>query len=183
MSAFTNIETVVNHSRYLYEIGQFERALQLLVTAEKVAEHDASLLASTRSVKAIIYHMQNRLPEARDIWQENLELRIRLHGQDHFLVAHNLGNLGTAYGELGDREQCRKMFTDGHKHRLTHHPENHVDLGRYWLDYACFLVHFGDLDEAETTIDESLEFFKTDKENGLNYVECVLEDLKGGSFN
>jgi tetratricopeptide (TPR) repeat protein len=158
--------------RYLYEIGQFQRALQLLITAEKVAKSDPGLLASTLSVKAIIYHLQNRLLEARDIWQENLELRIKLNGPDHFLVAHNLGNLGVAYGELGDKEQCRKMFTDGHHHRLKNHPNNQVDLGRYWLAFACYLIHYNELDEAETTIQESLDFLRTDAgSEGLNYAE------------
>ncbi|CAH0024832.1 unnamed protein product, partial [Clonostachys rhizophaga] len=158
-------------SWYLYEAGHFERAKDLLQKAEAVCEHDRPLKASTRSIRALIYHHQNFQKEARQIWEENLALRRELHGESHFLVGQNLCNLAAAYGELGDMDKCRDIFKRGQAHRETYHPKDLSDLALHDCNFSSYLIHYGYSKEAEIIVQRSLE----------RYRQCENED--GFGFN
>ena len=80
------------------------------------------------------------------IWQDNLEIRRRVNGPDHFLVAHNLQNISCAYGELGDMPKCRSYFEEGHAHREKHNPGDLYNSARYLSYFATFLLHNGELE-------------------------------------
>ncbi|KAK3365467.1 hypothetical protein B0T24DRAFT_669728 [Lasiosphaeria ovina] len=147
-------------SWYLYETGQFERAKDLLKTAEAVCEGNRRLGASTRSIRALIYHHQNLQREAKTIWEENLALRLELDGPENFLVGQNLCNLGAAYGELGDMERCRDFFERGQAHREKYHPDDLSDLALHDVNFTSYLIHNGDLEEAEVTIQRALTRYR-----------------------
>ncbi|KAK0724553.1 hypothetical protein B0H67DRAFT_657104, partial [Lasiosphaeris hirsuta] len=159
-------------SWYLYETGQFGRAAVLLRTAEAVCEGgDAALRASTRSIRALIYHHQNKQNEAKEIWEENLRLRRQLHGEEHFLVGANLCNLGAAHGELGDMAKCRDFFKRGQAHREMYHPDDLSDLALHDCNYSSYLIHNADLADAEKVVQRALARYRQcgETEDGFGY--------------
>ncbi|KAH8742863.1 P-loop containing nucleoside triphosphate hydrolase protein [Diaporthe sp. PMI_573] len=162
-------------SWYLYETGQFERAKLLLGTAEDVCSENIALRASTRSIRALIYHHQNFQKDAMGIWEENLALRRKMHGEEHFLVGQNLCNLGAAYGELRDMENCRDYFTRGREHREKYHPGHISDLALHDCNFTSYLIHNGDLKEAEVTIQRSIARYRQcEDDEGFGYNQALF---------
>ena len=134
--------------------------MQILVTTEELCESDPQLRASARSTRALIYHHQNHQEGAKAIWEENLETRRRLQGENHFLVGNNLCNLGAAYGELGDIRLCQEYFEAGQAHREKNHPHKLSDLALFDCNYASYLIHAGKLEEAEMVVSRAISRYK-----------------------
>lgn len=130
--------------------------MKLLETAEEVSKNDACLIASTRSVRAIIAHLENRQSQAMEMWEDNLKVRRAINGPGHYLVGNNLGNLGAVYGELGNMKLCRRYFEECHEHQLKHHPHDIKNIVWYQINFTSYLIHTGALEESQTRIDRIL---------------------------
>ncbi len=97
------------------------------------------------------------LPEkARPLLEEALELRLRLYGDDHVLVAetlHNLANLERDEGRRAEAEELMRRALVIQRHAF---PNGHRDLAAGLNNLALLLRRRKQLDEAEALAREAL---------------------------
>ena len=58
-----------------------------------------------------VYNRQGNYEEALEYYQKDLDITVRLVGQDHPDVASSYSNIGVVYRKKGDRTAATEMYT------------------------------------------------------------------------
>ncbi len=162
-------------TRYLFEISQFQHALDLLPLAERICE-DRRLRASTRSIRAVIMAQNpGNVEKAVRIWHENLELRKELDGEAHWLVGNNYLNLSLGHGSLGNMELSQYYYNEVREHEKKYNPPNKLNIARFLARYSAFSIASADFETAERVINESISRLQElESEDDFNHREYVI---------
>lgn len=132
-------------------IKYYESSLTL-ARARKDAELEADALAGLGE----IYERQNKLREAKDVYQQAVDARAGALGRDHPLVASDLAKLGDVLLELGEGSAARAAFEEsltistrafGEEHRI-------VAFTTYSLGQALEML--GDLKGAASLVERAI---------------------------
>ncbi|NLT55634.1 MAG: tetratricopeptide repeat protein [Actinomycetales bacterium] len=87
-------------------------------------------------------------PDARDLHEDALAMRLRLHEGDHPEVARALVHLAVDLNELGDHQQARDLHEQALAMRRRLHSGDHADLA-HSLDNLGNVLHIlGEYDQA-----------------------------------
>ena len=149
-------------ARVYYDLGAYGDALALLEDArddlERFLGNDIDpLLASLNNDLAAVLWTQGALPAAGERFNEALEMKIRLYGEESMEVVDTLNNLATLAKARGAYEEAKKLYLRvlGILSKASPPvPEqvarNHFLLGTLFLDLRGFKA-------AETHLQEALD--------------------------
>jgi eukaryotic-like serine/threonine-protein kinase len=114
-------------------------------------------LAAALDSYSIMLTAAGRYDEAEPLLVEALEIRRRIHGNDHFDVARTLTDLGEIYSQWGQFAKAESMHREQIRVLRRLFPDGHQALANALSDLANLLAARGAISEADPLFVESVE--------------------------
>jgi tetratricopeptide (TPR) repeat protein len=150
---------------------KFAGALRI---AEKLAAPDTILgldqaeqerivdrLAKSLNNMAALYHTQGKYKMAEDLYNRCLDIKMKLHGEDHLEVALNLHNLAAVHSAKSRWAQAEPLYVRSLEIREKCLGKNHADLVPILNNYALMLHRAKRDAEAEQIENRAKEILNT----------------------
>ncbi|WP_445253324.1 tetratricopeptide repeat protein [Nodularia sp. LEGE 04288] len=117
-------------------------------------------LATSLNNLALLYESQGRYDQAEPLYLQALELRKRLLGDNHPLVASSLNNLALLYNSQGRYDQAEPLYLQALELRKRLLGDNHPDVATSLNNLASLYKSQGRYDQAEPLFLQALELNK-----------------------
>ncbi|MFP3295900.1 MAG: tetratricopeptide repeat protein, partial [Caldisphaera sp.] len=130
-----------------------------------------------------LYDFNGCYKEAEPLFKQALEIKRKIHGENHPDVALTLDNLAELYVEEGKYDEAEPLFKQALEIKRKIHGENHPDVALTLDNLAILYDGEGKYAEAEPLYKQALEIFR--KIYGENHpnVAASLNNLAGLYFN
>ncbi len=147
-----------------YELDRLQEAEPLLREALEIRrelyEPGSTNVASARVSMARLLRAQKRLGEAEALLQLALEVRQDEHGENHFHTAINHLDLAHVYLDLGSPERAEPHLDRAWQYITLHRAEDSPEVALAKGIRGAYLTQVGHLDEAESLLRESHQWFR-----------------------
>ncbi|MBC1241024.1 tetratricopeptide repeat protein [Nostoc sp. 2RC] len=134
-------------------------------------------LAASFNNLAGLYRATGRYSEAEPLYQQALELRKRLLGENHPAYATSLNNLAGIYKSTGQYNKAEILYQQALELRKNLLGENHADVVASLNNLALLYDEQGRYDEAEPLYLRSLEIAKVLLSENHPSVALILNNL------
>nr|WP_232224256.1 tetratricopeptide repeat protein [Mastigocladopsis repens] len=118
-------------------------------------------LATSLNNLALLYDSQGRYSEAEPLYQQALELRKRLLGEEHPDVAQSLNNLAYLYRSQGRYIEAEPLYQQALELRKRLLGEEHLDVAQSLNNLANLYRSQGRYIEAEPLYQQALELWRS----------------------
>jgi eukaryotic-like serine/threonine-protein kinase len=142
-----------------YQQGQISQAKDLYLRSLDILQSSRAPptdISPVLSDLATAYISNQQWPEAKQSYEQALEIDRRVLGDDHPKVAFRLQNLAIVAQNMGDLKQAEQLYRDAlQREERTYgdrHPETAITKGNYGL----LLQHEGRLAEAEPLLRDAV---------------------------
>ena len=146
--------------------------------AERLGESEVDSPEVRADLMATIGKVDRRLglyEDARPLLENALELRRRVYGDQHVLVAQSLTELGALRRDTGDYTGAEVLLEKALELRRRLLGENHPAVGESLEELALLLRERGQYDEAESLLRRVLERFESSEK--VAEVRSILAGL------
>ncbi|KAF5673917.1 kinesin light chain 3 [Fusarium heterosporum] len=155
------IELLTNASRYMQEIGDFNRAQTLAKVAVQATTSilglDSPETPSCMNILSEIYSRQGRLKDAEQLQAEALQIRKTILGPDHVDTLISMDHLATIFRKQGRLEEAEKLSVEVTKSCQANlglvHNDTLISMG----NLAVIFLLQGRFEEAEKLETEVME--------------------------
>jgi len=147
------VEMIGNLAWYLYEVSDYDGALQIIeIGYTACSDKDSLLYADLCNTAGVCYTEKNFLPKCREVLERSLRIREAILPPGHIEIAattHNIGNLETA---TGDYDKAMEYFDRAVKIRLA---QGETAANQLALLYLCI----GRVHTQREDFDKALKMF------------------------
>ena len=154
-----------------------ERATTML--RESVGPDHPHAIGAAMSWGSAVYRAGNR-GRAREIWQETLELALRVYDPDSPQVGTLKNNLGLLLLEDGELDAAEPLLRDALASDRKHRSEEFDDLAYPLHNLGYLLLTQGQMPEAEALLREALPIAEANGHRMLGPILNALADLECG---
>ena len=162
-------------SRYLWELGQYEDALDHLSVVEQLARNTigANTLAYARTlvVRGSVYSSQNAYHKAGPLFNEALDIRKTLLPSNDHMLANSYMQMGNFYTAEGDYAKAASFHKQCLDIRRLAQPPLPLQMVISYYNLSRCLVFVKDLAGAKEALKEAEEWERalpTDHDKGFH---------------
>jgi len=147
--------------------------------AQKIAELKDQPAQQAALLHAIgrIYGRLGEHEQAAELLTQALEIRRRLHGEEHADVASTLASLGRVLSDRGEYVEAERTLREALAMRQRLLGPEHGDVAAALNDLAHLAVATGRYDEAEPLVQQALEMYRRLYGDEHEYVAMALGNL------
>ena len=147
------VDSLIDLSRKLIGKNQFDEALKVIESAEKMAVEtygkESAMYANYLNTKGGIFYFQKKYTQAEPLWLEALSIRAKTLGKEHPDYAKSLDNLGTLYLDKGDYNKAVSLYSQALSIRAKILGREHPDYVRSLSNLGGIYSDKGEYDKAE----------------------------------
>src|SRR5206468_1061470 len=136
----------------LYAQGLFEQAVGIAVEACNLARQqlgNSDPYATSLNNLAMLYKEMGDYPAAEPIFQQSLEIRRRVLGENHPDYAASLNNLAVLYQDMGNYAAAEPLYQQSLEIRRRVLGENHPSYAASLNNLALLYQDMGNYSAAE----------------------------------
>ena len=147
------VDSMIELSRVLTEKKDFNKALEVSETAEKLAleklGRETVAYANVCYNHGVVFQMKMENAEAEKWWLESLAIRKRVLGKENPDYAQSLNNLAIFYTSMGDYEKAMPLNLESISIREKTLGKEHAEYARSLNSQAILYYYLGSYEQAE----------------------------------
>lgn len=156
-------ETLCNQGIVYKEMGLYEQGLTLMEQALSIVRernpNNLGLRAYMLNTIASVHRVLERHREARAIYQQAFDLRVRAHGRHHPFTATTLNNLALTVWDIDGPQQARSLLEETVELYRLAYGDSHLYTASALYNLGYCHGELGDLDRSEELIRRSADVY------------------------
>ncbi|KAH3757866.1 tetratricopeptide repeat protein [Pelomyxa schiedti] len=174
------MSTTVSHAnlrqtgKFLQDLAYYSEAETLLKKALSIVKHGSDLgaIADIQDALGYLYRVQARYEEACPMYNESLETRKKLHGEESREVAASMCSLAILFRKMGQYDKAEPLYAGSCVIRKKLLGLNHPETGMSYNGLGCLYQDQGKDKLAEEHFDTALKI--RERCHGPNHPDVAM---------